>query len=138
MGPCIADIFPTIFNKMQCYTTYLFVWNALHVSGGSSAHQQELKNCIYSIGYLSNLYCCLPLSWKSWNSIAADGSKGLTSTRRCIYSFWAPVDGWRNCLKHVGPFTEINKLCNIASCWLYLEIQYIKLIFIMLYKTLFL
>jgi hypothetical protein len=26
------------------------------------------QNCIYSIGYLSNLYCCLPLSWKSSNS----------------------------------------------------------------------
>jgi hypothetical protein len=25
------------------------------------------QNCIYSIGYLSNLYCCLPLSWKSLN-----------------------------------------------------------------------
>ena len=22
------------------------------------------KNCIYSIGYLSNLYCYLPLSWQ--------------------------------------------------------------------------
>jgi hypothetical protein len=24
-------------------------------------------NCIYSIWYLSHGYCCLPLSWKSWN-----------------------------------------------------------------------
>ena len=24
-------------------------------------------NCIYSIWYLSNRYCYLPLSWKSWN-----------------------------------------------------------------------
>jgi hypothetical protein len=35
--------------------------------------------------------------------------------------FWAPVDGWRNRPKHVERFTEINKLCNVASCWLYLK-----------------
>jgi hypothetical protein len=51
----ILPIFPSITNKMQRYTIYLFLWHALHVSGGSSAHHQELKNCIYSIGYLSNL-----------------------------------------------------------------------------------
>jgi hypothetical protein len=36
--------------------------------------------------------------------------------------FWAPNDGRRYRLKHVENFTEINKLCNVASCWLYLEI----------------
>jgi hypothetical protein len=40
----------------------------------------------------------------------------------CIYSFWAPDDGRSNRLKHIEHFTEINKLCNVASCWLYLEI----------------
>ena len=39
--------------------------------------------------------------------------------------FWAPDDGRRNSLKHVEHFTEINKLCNVASCWLYLEIRYV-------------
>jgi hypothetical protein len=29
---------------MQRYTIRLFLQNALHVSGGSSAHHQELKN----------------------------------------------------------------------------------------------
>jgi len=36
--------------------------------------------------------------------------------------FWAPDDGRRNRLKHVEHFTEINKFCNVASCWLYLKI----------------
>jgi hypothetical protein len=47
------------------------------------------QKCIYSIGYLSEFYYCLPLSWKSWNSstIAAGSSKIMTSTRCCIYSF---------------------------------------------------
>ena len=35
----------------------------------------------------------------------------------------APDDGRRNRLIHVEHFTEINKLCNVASCWLYLEIK---------------
>ena len=33
--------------------------------------------------------------------------------------FWAPGDGRKNCLKHVERLTEINKLWNVASCWLY-------------------
>jgi len=32
--------------------------------------------------------------------------------------FWAPVDGRKNGLKHVEHLTEINKLWNVASCWL--------------------
>ena len=36
--------------------------------------------------------------------------------------FWAP-DDWRwYRLKNVEHFEEINKLCNVASCWLYLRI----------------
>ena len=85
MGPCIANVFSNITNKMQRYASYLFLWNALHVSGGSFAHHQELKNC--------------------------------------IYSFWVPDEGRRNRLKHVEHFTEINNLCNVASCWLYLKIK---------------
>ena len=47
MGPSIAIVFPSITNKMQRYTLYLF----LHVSGSSSAHHQELSTVLYSIGY---------------------------------------------------------------------------------------
>ena len=32
---------------------------------------------------------------------------------------WAPDDGRKTRLKHVERLTEINKLCNVASCWLY-------------------
>ena len=127
MGPCIAKVFSSITNKMQRYTSSLFLWNALHVLGGSSAHHQELKIFIYSVGYFSTLFCYLPLSWKRSNcsissTIVPCSRKGLTSTRCCIYSFWAPDNGRRNHLKHIEYFTEINKLCNLASCWLYLKI----------------
>jgi len=48
MGPCIV-------NKMQRYTIFFIIVNALHVSGGFSAHHQELKNCIHSIWYMPSL-----------------------------------------------------------------------------------
>ena len=53
----------------------------------------------------------------------AGSSKGLTKYSMLYIQFWAPGDGWRNCLKHVEHFTEINKLRNFASCWLYMKIR---------------
>ena len=79
-----------------------YLETALHVSGGII---RSANNCIYSIWYLSDRYCYLPLSWKSWNwfecavdgvrhpqhtqtssnssTIAADSSNGVTNTRCC-------------------------------------------------------
>ena len=34
----------------------------------------------------------------------------------------APDDGWRYHPKHVELFPDINKLCNVASCWIYSRI----------------
>ena len=43
MGPCIANLFfPNITNKMHEYVIYLFILISVHISGGSSAHNQEL------------------------------------------------------------------------------------------------
>jgi hypothetical protein len=36
---------------MQRYSNRYFIVKALHVSGGFSAHHQELRNCTHSIGY---------------------------------------------------------------------------------------
>ena len=44
-----------------------YLETALHVSGGTFTHHQDANNCIYSIWCLSQRYCYLPLSWKSWN-----------------------------------------------------------------------
>jgi hypothetical protein len=30
----------------------------------------------------------------------------------------APDDGWKYHPKHVEQFPDINKLCNVASCWI--------------------
>ena len=40
---------------MQRYTIFFINVNAVHVSGGFSAHHQELKNCTHSIGCMSSL-----------------------------------------------------------------------------------
>jgi hypothetical protein len=47
--------FLSITNTMQRYTVFFITVNALHVSGGLSAHHQELKNCTHSIGYKSSV-----------------------------------------------------------------------------------
>ena len=40
---------------MQRYTIFFITVNALHVSGGFSAHHQELKNYTHSIWYVPGL-----------------------------------------------------------------------------------
>jgi hypothetical protein len=39
-------------NKMQRFTIFFIIVNALHVLGGFPAHHQELKNCTHSIWYV--------------------------------------------------------------------------------------
>jgi len=40
---------------MQHYTMFFITVNVLRVSGGFSAHHQELKNCTHSIWYAPGL-----------------------------------------------------------------------------------
>jgi hypothetical protein len=56
MGPCIANTFHYMLNKMQRYTVYLYLETALHVSGGTSTHRQECKQL-----YLQHLVFVTPL-----------------------------------------------------------------------------
>jgi hypothetical protein len=37
----------------------------------------------------------------------------------------APDDGWKCHPKHVEQFPDINKLCDVASCWIY---EYIEIV----------
>jgi hypothetical protein len=66
-------------------------------------------NCIYSIWYLSHPYCYLTLSWKSRNRFECAVGGG-------------PDDGCKYHPKHVEKFPDVNKLCNVASCWIYIGI----------------
>jgi hypothetical protein len=60
---------------MQGYTIFFIAVNAVHVSGGFSAHHQELKNCTHSIWYMSSFLA------------ATLQQASLTYTRCCVYSF---------------------------------------------------
>ena len=64
-------MFASITNKMQRDTIYLFLGNALHVSGGSSAHHQELKTVYTASGYFVK-----PLLLPA--TVVVGSSKGLT------------------------------------------------------------
>ena len=57
------DIFPTRCNITQFISgKLLYMLGVVFPPIIRSTH-----NCIYSIWYLSNRYCYLPLLWKSWN-----------------------------------------------------------------------
>jgi hypothetical protein len=43
-------MYSSITNKMQRYTMVFIIINALHVSGGTSAHHQELKTVYTASG----------------------------------------------------------------------------------------
>jgi hypothetical protein len=49
MGPFIGVVFLSITNNMQRYTVSFIIVNAVHVSGGFSAHHQELNYCTHNI-----------------------------------------------------------------------------------------
>jgi len=73
---------------------YLYLETALNVSGGTSTPHQERIQL-----YLHHVIC---------HTDAVD-------TVVC-----APDDGWRYNPKHVlvEQFPDINKMCNVASCWI--------------------
>jgi hypothetical protein len=45
----------SITNKMQHYTIFFIIVNALHASGGFSAYHQDLENCTHIISYMPSL-----------------------------------------------------------------------------------
>jgi hypothetical protein len=45
-----------------------------------------------------------------------------TSKRRSRYSLCAPDDGWRYHPKNIEQFPDINKLCKVESCGIYIGI----------------
>jgi len=53
-------------KKMQRYTLFFIVVNALHVSGGFSAHHQELKT-VHTAPGICQTCLLLPLAWLSLN-----------------------------------------------------------------------
>ena len=89
----IRRVQPTSCNVSQfiyfCKTLYMFQTGFLSIIKSSKLHIQR------QVPYLSDQYLAL------------------------YVQFWAPDDGRKTRLKHVERLTEINKLWNFATCWLY-------------------
>jgi hypothetical protein len=133
----------SLFISWNCSTC--FGWY-FHPSSGAHTTVSTASGICHTVTAIC------PLSWKSWNwlecavggvrhpqhtqtgsrchpqhtqtsssscTIAADSSNGVTNTRCCRY---APDDRWKYHPKHVEQFPDINKLCNFASCWIYIGI----------------
>jgi hypothetical protein len=124
MGPCIVNVFQYISNKMQRYTVYSYVETALHVSGGTFTHHQEHIQL-----YLQHLVFVTPLLLRAaileeleFFQVTVWKIPDAVDTVVC-----APDNGWRYHPKHVEQFPDINKLCNVTSCWICIGICFLDL-----------
>jgi hypothetical protein len=63
-----------LYNQRDTTYTMFFIIiiSVLHVSGGFSAHHQELMKLYVGIAMLS---CCLPLVWMDWNLLMINRPK---------------------------------------------------------------
>ena len=123
MGPYIV-ISSNITNKMQRYTIFFITLNAVHVSGGFSVHQQELKNCTHSIRYMSSLLAATTSSSKqawhipdavctvfellmmggetAWNMYSIESNKEYCITLHLVGYIWR----WH--LKNICPSSSLS------------------------------
>jgi hypothetical protein len=92
-------------NSLKIIKTLLYSYSALHVSG-------TLAPIIRSPLIL---HIQPPVTVCRWVG--------------CIFQLWsvttvaiAPDDGWKYQPKFVEQFPDINKLYNVASCWIYTSI----------------
>jgi len=76
---------------MQRYTVY-FIWKLLYMFRVVPPPIiRSANNCIYSIWYLSQRYCYLPLSWSSWNGRLLRHVSALLSGGLVIVEIWRPL-----------------------------------------------
>ena len=110
--PRIVSVFQ--YNPTSCNVTqFIYICKLLYMFRVVSPPIiRSTHNCIYSIWYLSDRYCYLPLPRQV--AVTVWQVPDAVDTVVC-----APDDGWRYHPKHVEQFTDINKLCYVASCWIY-------------------
>jgi hypothetical protein len=67
---------------------------------------------------------CLQHTQTSSNSttIAVGSNNGVKIPDAVDTVVCAPDDVWRYHPKHVEQFPDINKVCNVVSCWIYIRI----------------
>jgi hypothetical protein len=112
----------SLFISENCSTC--FGWY-LHSSSG--AHKLYLQQLVFVTPLLLPAAIVEELELQSSSNssiITASSSNGVTNTRCCSYSLCAPDDGWRYHPKHVEQLPDINKLCKVASCLIYIKTNY--------------
>ena len=91
---------------MQRYTIFFIVVNALHVSGGLSAHHQRLYNCMCSLRYchaflLSTVGVFGLELWFQPKHPSGRQQESMTIPKAAHTVLEAPDDGRKNHLKRV-------------------------------------
>ena len=117
MGPCIANVFSSITNKIQRYTSYfcemLYMFQAVPPPIIRSS-----KTVYTPSGTLSDLFC-----WSSISSTTVAGTiKGLTKYPMLYIQFMSSW-WWAEKAPETCRAFHRNILCNVGSFWLYLKIR---------------
>jgi hypothetical protein len=99
---------------MQLYTVYLYLETALHVLGGTTHHQERIQLCP------QHLVVVTPLLLPAAIVEELEQSSEIPDAVNTVVC--ASDDGWKYHLKYVEQFLVINKLCNVAPCWIYIGI----------------
>jgi hypothetical protein len=108
----------SITNKMQHYTIFFIAVNALYVSGGFSAHHQELKT-VHTASGLCQACLLQPLAWVSWNWFVCIVVCVLISTNptthtnhfQCTHASSSSKQAW-----HIP-----DAVCTVLSSWWWAE-----------------
>ena len=137
---------------MQRYTVYLYLETALHLSGGTSTHHQERKQLYLQhlvfvtplllsaaiVEELEPVWVCCGWRTRTWYHHPSSGAQKTVSTASgichtvtatcrdntrcyrysCLRSWWWVVVPPETC----RAVSRWNKLCNVASCWIYIKI----------------
>jgi hypothetical protein len=137
MSPCIVRILIYIQQDATLHSLCNLSANCSTCFGRYHHPSSGAQTTVFTASGICHTIT-LRLSWKSWNwfecavhtqtgfissTIAADSSNGVKNNRCsryiCLRSWWWVVYHE----KQVEQFPDINKLCNVASCWIYIRIN---------------
>ena len=94
IGPCIANIFAKYNQQDATFHNFFISVRRSKCFRRVFRPSSGAQNCTYSVRYLSDQYCYLPL----------------------YVQFWAPDDGRKTRLKHLERLTETKKVWNVVTC----------------------
>jgi len=135
-GWILMNEYPTRCN----FTHFIYIWKLLYIFRVvPPPNIRSAYNFIYSIWYLSDRNCYLPLAETALHVSSGTSTQHqeriqlylqhLVFVRPGAVTVWqipdavdkvvcAPDFGWRYHSKHVEQFPDINKMCKVASCWI--------------------